>query len=178
MCIDLFCLIHPGKVNLEKELPFWMLPLLSPCVTSTLSLSPSELRTSLNPGHWHWLVLCPQGLYPCRTVRGQGVGKKPGMILVLTELRLLHAAEVQGWSRALLHADWGAGPITGAGFSFTLVPASGALNGCSDYVCAKGVLESSRKDGYFPCMRLFLLIITERCFKVLKWQQNTSCIDI
>lgn len=52
MCIDLFCLIHPGKVNLEKELPFWMLPLLSPCVTSTLSLSPSELRTSLNPGHW------------------------------------------------------------------------------------------------------------------------------
>lgn len=53
-------------------------------------------------------------------------------------------------------------------FLFKPVSAPQALNGCLDRVCAKGVLGSSRRDGYCPCMSLFSLIITERCFKVLK----------
>lgn len=167
MRIDVFCLIHLGKVNLEKELLFGMLPLLSPCVTSTLSLSPSQPRASLNPGHRALARVVPTGVISLRDCLWPGRGKPNRNDLSA------YRAEITARCRGTrlepdVAACRGAGPITGAGFSFTLVPTSEALEGCSDRVCAKGVLESSRKGGYFPRLRLFLLVITEGCFKVLK----------
>lgn len=76
MRIDVFCLIYLGQVNLEKELLFGMLP-------------PSQPRASLNPGR---RAVAAGLLVP-------GRGKENRNDLRLPGLRLLHAAEVRGWSR-------------------------------------------------------------------------------